>query len=90
MFAAASRWRYIARNPAVDVGPNPQPRAEEIRPFTPEEVDRLAEELGPVYGPLVVFVCETGLRTNEWMALERRDVTGRPPSPFSAGSRKAA
>ena len=23
---AAKRWRYIARNPAVDAGPNPQPR----------------------------------------------------------------
>ena len=30
VFAAAQRWRYISRNPAVDMGPNPQPRAEEI------------------------------------------------------------
>ena len=39
-----------------------------------EEVDALAVELGPVYGPLVVFAAETGLRTNEWAALERRDI----------------
>jgi len=72
--AAAVRWRYIARNPALDAGRNPQPRAEELRPFTRAEVDAIAEELGKLYGPLVVFAAETGLRTNEWAALERRDV----------------
>ena len=40
----------------------------------PEQVDALADELGPVYGPLAIFAAETGLRTNEWVALERRDV----------------
>ena len=55
-------------------GRNPQPRAEELLPFTVEEIDALAVELGPAYGPLVVFAAETGLRTNEWVALERRDV----------------
>jgi integrase len=72
--AAAVRWRYMARNPAVDAGRNPQPRLEELRPFTLAEVDALSLELGPVFGPLVVFAAETGLRTNEWIALERRDV----------------
>jgi integrase len=71
---AAVRWRYIARNPAIDAGSNPEPRAEELRPFTSTEIDSLAMELGAVYGPLVVFVAATGLRTNEWVALERRDV----------------
>jgi integrase len=71
---AAVRWQYIARNPAIDAGPNPEPRAEELQPFTREQIDALAEELGPIYGPLIVFVSETGLRTNEWAAVERRDV----------------
>jgi len=75
--AAAVRWHYIARNPAVDAGKNSQPGTEELHPFTREQVDALASELGPVYGPLVVFAAETGLRTNEWVALERRDVDRR-------------
>jgi integrase len=72
--AAAVRWRYITRNPAVDAGKNPQPRTEEINPFTRAQVDALAVELGPMDGALVVFAAETGLRTNEWPALERRDL----------------
>jgi integrase len=72
--AAAVRWRYITRNPAVDAGPNPEPRSEELHPFTTAEIDMLAVELGPVHGPLVVFAAEVGLRTNEWTATERRDV----------------
>jgi hypothetical protein len=56
--AAAVRWGYIVRNPALDAGRNPQPRLEELRPFTREQIDSLAEELGPVYGPLMVFAAE--------------------------------
>jgi integrase len=74
VLAAAVRWRYMAANPVADAGKNPQPRTEEFAPFTPAEIDALDLELGPVYGPLVVFASETGLRTNEWAALERRDI----------------
>jgi integrase len=77
--AAACRWGYTTRNPVADAGRNPQPRLEELHPFTPAEVEALAHELGPVYGPLVLFAAETGLRTNEWVALERRDLD-RPGS----------
>jgi len=78
--AAAVRWRYITRNPAVDAGRNPQPRSEELQPFTRDEIDALALELCPLYGALVVFAAETGLRTNEWVALERRDVDRAGPA----------
>jgi integrase len=72
--AAAVRWQYLGRNPALDAGRNPEPRAEELFPFAPEEVEALAVELGPLYGALAVVAAETGLRTNEWVALERRDL----------------
>jgi hypothetical protein len=71
---AAVRWRYMQRNPAIDVGRSPKPRREELLPFTRDEIDKIDVEVGPVFGPLVVFVAGTGLRTNEWTALERRDV----------------
>jgi integrase len=71
---AAVRWRYLRANPVADAGSNPVPRSEEFVPFTRDEIDALDAELGPIDGPLVVFAAETGLRTNEWAALERRDV----------------
>ena len=80
MLEAARRWGYIARNPAVDIGPNPQPRGDEVRPLTVVEVDAVAAELAPRDAAIVIFAAETGLRTNEWTALERRDIDRRNPA----------
>ena len=74
---AAVRWGHLRKNPAKLAGPNPQPKAEEIRPFTQTELDLLAVELAPKYGPAVVFASETGMRPSEWLALEQRDVDRR-------------
>ena len=78
--AAAVRWDYIGRNPATEAGKNPQPRTEELRPFEPEQIDALVVELGTRFGPIALVAAETGLRPEEWIALERRDLdrSGRP------------
>ena len=59
-------------------------------PFTAEEVAALDVELGPVFGPLVTFAAETGLRTNEWAALERRDIDRAGPAAWSSGGGRTA
>lgn len=70
---AAVRWRLLDENPAKAAGPNPQPRAREVTPFAPVDVEMIAAEIGP-WAPLVVVAAETGLRPEEWIGLERRDV----------------
>ena len=44
---AGEGWQYLGRNPALDAGRNPEPRAEELLPFTAEEVEALAVGTGP-------------------------------------------
>lgn len=80
VLAAAVRWGYLAKNPALSAGKNPQPRGEEIRPFDRDELDRLIEEMAPQHAALTLFAVETGLRTNEWMAVERRDIDQHNPA----------
>ena len=71
---AAVRWDYMSRNPAKQAGRNPQPSPRSIRAYTSEEVDAIAAELPPIYRPLPTFAAATGLRPEEWQALERRDI----------------
>ena len=73
---AAVAWDRMLRNPttAVRVG---AVRAPEVVTFTDTaEVDAVAYEIGTPWAQLVVFATETGLRPEEWVALERRDVRG--------------
>jgi integrase len=71
---AGCRWGYMSRNPAKLAGRNRQPTPRAVRAFTPEEVEAIAAELSAMYRPLPTFAAATGLRPEEWAALERGDV----------------
>lgn len=74
---AAVRWGYMARNPATLTGRNRQPAPRGVRAFARAELDAIAAELAPEYAPLPTFAAATGLRPEEWQALERRDIDRR-------------
>jgi integrase len=73
----AVRWGYISRNPARLAGRNRQPPPRSIRAFARAELEAIAAELSPAYAPLPIFAAATGLRPEEWQALERRDLDRR-------------
>jgi integrase len=70
----ATRWRWIDENPARYVK-NPKPKAPTIEPFESWAViEAIANELDPRFAAIPLFPVGTGLRPEEWIALERRDV----------------
>jgi integrase len=74
---AAVRWEHIARNPAKLAGPNPKPPPRSVRAFSRAEIDAIAIEMSAIYRPLPAFGAATGLRPEEWQAIERRDLDRR-------------
>lgn len=64
----------VKENVALKV-PNPDRRRGEIHPFhTWDEIDLIADEIDPRYSALPIFAAGTGLRPEEWIALERKDI----------------
>ena len=89
--AAAVRWKYLDRNPAADAGKNPQPRPEEISPFSPDEVEMITAELDMLDAARVVVAAETGLRPRSGSPWSGATLTGRAGrSRCSASTRKAS
>ncbi len=74
---AGVRWEHMARNPAKLAGPNPKPPPRAVRAYTRAELDGIATELSTAYRSLPDFAAATGLRPEEWGALERRDIDRR-------------
>jgi integrase len=74
---AAVRWGYMTKNPAKLAGRNRQPPPRSVRAFTRLELDAISAELSAMYAPVPIFAAATGLRPEEWQALERRDLDRR-------------
>jgi len=80
-FRQALAWGHarglVEREPSVGIR-NPKRRRHERKPIIPfetwEEVDAIADELDPRYRAIPLFAVGTGLRPEEWIALERADV----------------
>jgi integrase len=71
----AVAWKLIEENPAKRGVPNPGRRCREQRPFESwAQIRSVAELLGSMFGPMVVFAAATGLRPSELFALEHGDV----------------
>jgi integrase len=72
---AAVRWGYIRINPATLAGPRRQPAPRPVRIYSREELGAISAELPARYASIPAFAAATGLRPEEWQALERRDIS---------------
>jgi integrase len=70
----AVRTKLLDENVAQAIA-NPEPKRREVLAFaTTEDVEAVADELDPAYALIPILGAWTGLRPEEWLALERGDV----------------
>ena len=83
MLHYAVRAKLLDENPASAV-PNPEPKRTEVATFTLDELDLLADELSPTFGPIPTFAALTGLRRANGQRLSGATSTRPPASSQSA------
>jgi integrase len=67
-------WGYLDANPAASAKA-PSSRTDDKHPFESwAEIYAVADAIAAEYRSLVIFACATGLRPQEWLAIEWRDV----------------
>jgi integrase len=83
-------WGLLDFNTAKLGVPNPPRRATEKRPFeTWRQVEAVAAQLGPVYGPMVIFAAATGLRPSCPPRLRERPAEAHEEEAEHAGGAAA-
>lgn len=75
MFGWAVGLGYMTANPCALVKPPRVPRTE-IETFTVDQVEAIADAIGPRYRTLILVAAYGGLRWSELVGLRRRDVDG--------------